>query len=95
MHLRFSDDAIADLKGIEDYIKPLSPQGYHRIITAIFGIFDQLESFPFLGHEGKVKDTREMKVPRTQYRIIYSLPDKYHVDVERVLHCKIKYPFED
>lgn len=94
MHLRLSDDAKADLQGIKDYIKPRSPQGYQRVMTAIFTMFDQLESFPFLGRDGEVKDTREMTVPRTEYRIVYTLPDEYYIDVERVLHAKLKYPPE-
>ncbi len=95
MHLRLSDDAKDDLKDIKDYIEPRSQQGYTRVITAIFTIFDQLESFPFLGRQGEVEGTREMSVPRTEYRIVYSLPDEIHIDVERVLHAKLKYPPEE
>ena len=95
MHLRLSDDARADLLGIKAYIQPRSPQGYFRVITAIFAIFDQLESFPLLGREGEIGGTREMTVPRTEFRIVYTLPDEYHIDVERVLHGKLKYPLED
>lgn len=94
MHLRLSDDAQADLQGIKDYIQPRSPQGYTRVITSIFSIFDQLESFPFLGRSGEVEGTRELTVPRTEYRIVYTLPDDYNIDVERVLHGKLKYPPE-
>ena len=82
MHLRLSDDAQDDLRGLQDYIQPRSQQGYQRMMAAIFAAFDQLESFPFLGHVGEVGGTRELTVPRTPYRIIYSLPDQYHVDVE-------------
>lgn len=48
--------------------------------------------FPFLGRVGQLDGTREMTVPRTEYRIVYTLPDDYHIDVERVLHAKLKYP---
>lgn len=95
MHLNISDDARADLLGIKDYLQPRSPGGYFRVLTAIFAIFDQLETFPLLGREGEVATTREMTVPRTPYRIIYTLPDQYHINVERVLHSKLKYPLED
>ena len=94
MHLRLSDDARNDLQGIRDYLQPRSPQGYMRIITAIFAMFDQLESFPFLGRVGQVEGTREMTVPRTEFRIVYTLPDEYHIDVERVLHAKLRYPLD-
>ena len=94
MNLRLSDDAEADLEGIRNYIQPRSPQGYIRVITAVFAMFDQLEAFPFLGRAGDVEGTREISVPRTQYRIVYSLPDEYNIDVERVLHAKLKYPLD-
>ncbi len=95
MHLRLSDEAKADLRMVRDYLEPLSPQGYNRIIFAIFAAFDQLESFPLLGREGEVDGTRELSVPRTPYRIIYTLPDAYHIDVEAVLHGKRKYPLDE
>lgn len=95
MHLRLSDEAKADLRAIRDYLEPRSPQGYRRIITAVFSAFDQLEAFPFLGRTGEVADTRELTVPRTAYRIIYTLPDAYHIDVENVLHGSMKYPPEE
>ena len=87
MHVRISDDAQSDLRLIRDYIAPRSRQGYSRIITAIFSAFDQLEAFPLLGRIGEVTGTRELSVPRTEYRIFYTLPDEYHIDVERVLHA--------
>ena len=95
MHLRLSDDAKADLREIRDYIEPRSPQGYRRIATSIFAIFDQLESFPLLGRIGEVDCTRELTIPRTEYRIVYTLPDEYNIDVERILHAKLKYPLQD
>lgn len=95
MHLRLSDDAKADLRQIRDYLEPRNPQGYSRVIYAVFAAFDQLEAFPFLGREGDVPGTRELTVPRTPYRIIYTLPDAYNIDVDAILHGALKYPFEE
>lgn len=95
MHLRLSDDAKTDLRAIRDYIQPRSPQGYNRIIIAIFTAFDNLEEFPFLGRVGAVENTHELTIPRSEYRIVYTLPDQYNIDVERVLHAKLKYPPEE
>jgi toxin ParE1/3/4 len=95
MHLRLSKLAEADLEQIKEYFEPLSQQGYVRMIAALFAAMDQLEVFPFLGREGKVEGTRELTVPRTPYRIVYTLPDEYNIDVERILHERLKYPSEE
>ena len=95
MHLRLSEDAVADIEGIRDYVEPRSPQGYNRILFAVFAAFDQLEAFPLLGRVGEIEGTRELPVPRTEYRIVYSLVEPYYVDVERVLHAKLKYPISN
>lgn len=94
MHVRISEDAEADLRSLRNYLEPLSPQGSERVLIAIFAAFDQLAVFPLLGREGDVDGTRELTVPRIPFRIIYTLPDAFHVDVERVLHAKMKYPTE-
>ncbi|TFF27429.1 type II toxin-antitoxin system RelE/ParE family toxin [Jiella endophytica] len=95
MHLRISEDAEADLRFLRDYLNPRSPQAYQRILIAIFAAFDQLEVFPLLGREGEVAGTRELTVPRTPYRIVYSLPNAYFLDVERVLHGSLRYPSDE
>jgi len=92
MHARFTEDAKADLASIEEYLEPRSPQGLQRILSAIFTIISQLESFPFLGHEGRVEGTRELVVPRTPFIIIYSLNEPYYLDIENIVHGRLKYP---
>lgn len=92
MHLRLSDDAKADLHEIGDYLEPRSPQGLARILSAIFTTMGQLESFPFLGHPGRVDGTREIFVPRTPFFIVYTIADEIYIDVEAVIHSRRKFP---
>ena len=94
MHVRFTDEAEVDLDQLHDFLLPLSPQGYERILSAILTAAAQLVSFPFIGRQGRVEDTRELVVPRTPYMLVYWLPDEYHVDVLRVFHTSMKYPPE-
>jgi addiction module RelE/StbE family toxin len=95
MHVRFQDTAEADLDAINEYLANKSQQGLERILTAIFTVAYQLESFPFLGREGEVQGTRELTIPRTEYRIVYTLDDPHFIDIIRVLHAKLKYPPEE
>lgn len=95
MHVRFSDRAIGDLTSIKEFLESRSPQGLDRILAAIFTTAAQLETFPLLGHRGAVDGTYELIVPRTDFRLIYTLDDPLFVDIEHVLHGSRKYPFED
>lgn len=92
MHVRFQDTAEADLDAIKQHIEPESPQGLVRVLTAIFTVAEQLESFPLLGREGDVTGTREITVPRTPFRLIYTLDDPHFIDIIRVLHGARQYP---
>ncbi len=56
MHVRFQDSAEADLDAIKQHIEPESPKGLERVLTAIFTVAEQLESFPLLGREGDVRE---------------------------------------
>jgi addiction module RelE/StbE family toxin len=95
MHVRFSEAAEADLNAIHDYISQYNQAAALRIIDALLLASFQLEAFPFLGRPGKIRDTRELTVPRTPYFIVYTLPDDYTIDVERILHARLQYPALD
>ena len=94
MHVRLTDDAIADLVSLKDYLEPRSPQGLERMLSAIFTTMGQLETFPLIGHDGRIEGTREIIVPRTPFIVIYSIADELHIDIDRVLHGAMKYPPE-
>ena len=87
MQVRLAADAEADLDEIRDYLEPRSQQGLERMLSAIFTTIGQLESFPLLGHNGRVDGTYEIVVPHTPFFIVYSLPD-------RILHVRQNYPLE-
>lgn len=95
MHIRFSADAEADLEQLAEWLHPRSAQGLDRLFTAVFTTIAQLEGFPLLGKEGRVEGTRELVVPRTSLIVIYTLPDAYHLDIERILDARRKYPPEE
>jgi len=95
MHVRLTEDAQSDLDAIKGYIEPRSPQGFKRIFSAIFSTLAQLESHPFLGHDGRVEGTREVIVPRTPFIIVSTLNEPSHIDIDRILHGRRRYPLAD
>lgn len=92
MRLRLSPEAQADLQAIHDYLIDRSPQGCLRVLTSFEACFAQLEDFPLLGHPGRIDETRELKVSRYPYVIVYDLPDAVHIDVLRILHSAQMWP---
>ncbi|MBI1253261.1 MAG: hypothetical protein GC196_02805 [Hyphomonas sp.] len=95
MHVRLSASAEADLDALAAWLAPRSAQGLGRLMTAIFTTLGQLEGLHLLGKPGRAEGTRELVVPRTSLISGYTLPDGYHVDVERVLDGRQKFPPQD
>lgn len=93
MHVRLSSDAEKDLDAIFSYIARENPAAAHRQIDRVLTTISMLETFPLLGKPGRVKDTRELVVARTRFFVVYTIPDAFHVDVERVLHAARDYPW--
>ena len=90
MHVRLTEDAIADLDSVEEYLAPRNPQGLQRAFAAIFTTISQLETFPFLGRTGRIDGTREIVVPHTPFMIIYSLNEAQYIDIDRIFHTRQK-----
>ena len=94
MHVRFSDEARADLLKIQDYIADRNPTAGQLVVHTILTTAYQLENFPFLGRQGRVDGTREITVPKYPYFIVYTIPDEYHLDIEAIFHTSQLYPPE-
>lgn len=95
MHARFSPRSLNDLHQIRQYIAKDNEAAADRIVMRIFMSVEQMESFPFLGAPGRMDNTRELLVPGTKYLMVYSLPDEYHIDIERILHSARQFPPTD
>jgi len=92
VRVRFSPLAQEDLDLIHRYVSEDSPRAADQLVTRILTLIEMLESFPLLGYEGRIADTRELPVPGVPYFAVYTIPDQYHVDIERVLHASREYP---
>ena len=92
MHVRLSDTAESDLDQIHDYIAAESERAAVRVIDVLLAAIYQLESFPFLGSPGRIPETRELKVPRLPYFVVYWMPDEFNLEIITVIHTSRQYP---
>ena len=92
MHVRLSDTAQSDLDQIHSYIAAENERAAERGIDALLSAIYQLESFPFLGHPGRVSETRELKVPRLPYFVVYWIPDEFNLEIITIIHARRQYP---
>lgn len=92
MPVRVTVAATHDLRNLQEYLEPRSPQGLRRLLQAIFTSMRRLETYPHLGRSGDIEGTREMSIPQTDFRLIYRVSPPNNVDIIRVLHGKRQYP---
>jgi len=67
MHVRWTDEAIADLDDIVDFIETDSPGAAQRVALAIVDAAESLTSMPHRGRPG----TRELVIHPLEYIITY------------------------
>ena len=73
MMVRLLQAAVDDLAGIEDWLRPKSPRAAQQVVDRILYELDLLGRFSFLGHAGRILETREWIVPRLPYIIVYRI----------------------
>ena len=92
MNVYFTPVAKTDLTQIKAYLEPRNTAAAHKQLAAIATSARMLETFPLIGKEGRVAETRELVVPGTNYIIVYAILSPESLYVLRVLHGAEKYP---
>ncbi|MBO6687590.1 MAG: type II toxin-antitoxin system RelE/ParE family toxin [Henriciella sp.] len=96
MNVYFTPTAKTDLTQLKDYLEPRNAIASHKQLSAIATSIRMLETFPLIGKEGRVLDTRELVVPGTKYIVVYAILSPESLYILRVLHGAEMYPpFED
>jgi toxin ParE1/3/4 len=89
LEIRITPHARQDLREISQWLIEHFPekslQTYEQITTAC----TQLTEFPEIGRRGSITDTREMKISRLPYRIIYRIRGK-QLFILRIYHTARK-----
>jgi len=92
----WANEAIQDLKSIQTYIEHDEPVAAIDTILFIAQYAEEtLEHFPFAGRRGKVKNTRELVIPRLPYLLPYHIEDNT-IFILAVIHtARLWPPHED
>jgi toxin ParE1/3/4 len=83
--------AIADVREAWEFIAQDNESAADLIIQRIEAIAGKLPGFPKLGRPGAMRGTRELSVPGTPYRLIYTAA-KTQIEIYRVLHGARAWP---
>ena len=91
MRVRWTADAADDLERIFDYIAEDRPDSARRVAQSVIDRIGTLETFPNLGHVGRIQGTREIAFPPLPFVAIYEIREEQIV-VLRILHGAQSWP---
>ncbi len=92
MRVEWSTRAVSDLKAISEYIEQdRNLETANRITRTIYDAVQSLRAMPHRGREGRVRDTRELLVPRLPYILVYRLLEE-RIMVLNVVHGAQRWP---
>lgn len=86
-------DALADLRGIRDYIGRDNPAAARRVVKTIKDATAILQDHPGMGRPGRIDGTRELIVRRYPYIVAYRQVDTV-VQILAVVHTSRCWPDE-
>jgi plasmid stabilization system protein ParE len=73
MKVRYTRQAVADLRGIADFIRERNPSAAMSVEAAIRSTIDLLADFPRLGRDRPELDARSLGIPRYPYTAYYRI----------------------
>ena len=85
MRLRLTLAAEFDLEHIRDTIISENPAAAEKVQRAIAKAIELLQSFPYLGRPGALKETREKVVKSLPYIVVYRVREEELI-ILRIFH---------
>jgi toxin ParE1/3/4 len=92
LNVNFTPQAIADLGEIHIRISQFDRNAADRVLSRIRQVIEIFESFPLLGREGSVEDTREFAISGLPYTIVYRILSPSDLDILTIVHQRKLYP---
>lgn len=90
MKIRVTTQANQDINHVFSYISKENIQAAQNILNNIEKLIDNLSDYPKLGIDGRVKQTRELVVPKTPFIIVYEIDDIF-INILSVIHTSKKW----
>lgn len=92
-NIEWTDPAWDDLNEISDYLIEQEEdfQVADEMVARILQVPEQLSSLPWSGKPGRVPETRELRVQKTRYALVYTASDTT-VFILRVMHSSRLFP---
>lgn len=99
MSVRWTRRAFADLDSIFDSIAADRPVAARRVVRLLLRQAEDLRVHPYRGRSGRLRQTRELVVPRVPYVLVYSVSPSLtettpELTILRVLHGAMRWPPE-
>ncbi len=92
MNIIWSRSSLRDLEHIRDYISKDSQIAAKKVVLAIVSfVEEQLSRQPESGRTGRVKETRELVIPKLPYIVPYRLKGS-KIEIIRVYHQQRLWP---
>lgn len=91
MRLRWTQCALDEFENAHDHIAKDNPRAAQEIAQRILDASHKLLDHPHIGRIGEDEDTREWRVQRTPYLLVYEIKDDV-IELLRVWHTKREWP---
>lgn len=91
MKLRFTRQAVLDLRQAHAFIAFDNPSAASSVVQRIRDAIDGLLQFPERGRPGRIEGTRELVVPRTPFILPYRIAGDA-IDILAIMHAKRAWP---
>jgi addiction module RelE/StbE family toxin len=92
MTIQWAEDAVRQLTAAHAYVAADNPRAADRLLLQITQAVKLLGSYPSVGREGRVANTRELVIANTPYIVAYRIENKNMVQILAVLHGKRRWP---
>lgn len=93
LRVRWTQQAIQDLESAHHYIALENPKAAKIILSKLLKGIEQIQLYPESGRMGRVANTLELIIPKTQYILIYRYKSKTkEIQILSFLHTARKWP---